>query len=142
MAIHSPALDPSQPTGLLLDGMFEGRDTELTVENPYTGDTIATVAVGNEEDVAHAVAEALEHLPPAPAADRAAILDRAARLVSERAETFARTICVEAGKPITQARVETQRAWTRSPSRRWRRARSPARWCRWTPARPAPASSA
>jgi acyl-CoA reductase-like NAD-dependent aldehyde dehydrogenase len=109
MAIHSPALDPSQPTGLLLDGMFEQREKELAVENPYTGDTIATVAVGDEGDVDHAVAEAARHLPPAPAADRAAILDRAARLVSERAETFARTICLEAGKPLKQARAETQR---------------------------------
>ena len=79
------------------------------VENPYTGETIATVAVGDEGDVDHAVAEATKHLPPASAAERAAILERAARLVSERAETFARTICLEAGKPLKQARAETQR---------------------------------
>ena len=29
--------------------------------------------------------------------------------MSERAETFARTICLEAGKPLKQARAETQR---------------------------------
>ena len=109
MAIHSPALDPSQPTGLLIDGMFEAREEELAVANPFTGETIATVSVGDEEDVAHAVKEARRHLPPAPAAERAAILDRAARLVSERSETFARTICLEAGKPLKQARAETQR---------------------------------
>jgi acyl-CoA reductase-like NAD-dependent aldehyde dehydrogenase len=109
MAIHSPALDPSQPTGLLLHGGFEQRSDELAVANPYTGETIATVAVGTEEDVAAAVAEARKHLPPAPAAERAAILERAARLVAERAETFARTICLEAGKPLKQARAETAR---------------------------------
>jgi hypothetical protein len=51
MAIHSPALDPSQPTGLLLNGGFEGREKELAVDNPYTGQTIATVAVGDEGDL-------------------------------------------------------------------------------------------
>lgn len=109
MAIRSPALDPTQPTGLLVHGSFESRDEELPVENPYTGQTIATVAVGTPEDVERAVGEAREHLPPAPAHERAAILDRAARLVSERAESFARTICLEAGKPLKQARAETQR---------------------------------
>ena len=45
--------------------------------------------------------------PPRPSAPP--ILERAARLVAERAETFARTICLEAGKPMKQARAETAR---------------------------------
>ena len=64
---------------------------------------------GAEEDVAVAVAEARGHLPPPPAAARAEVLERAAQLVARRAEAFARTICLEAGKPITQARGETAR---------------------------------
>jgi acyl-CoA reductase-like NAD-dependent aldehyde dehydrogenase len=109
MPIHSPALDPGQPTGLLLGGAFDDRDQDLAVRNPYTGETIATVAVGGEQDVAAAVDGALAHLPPPPAAERAQVLDRAARLVSERAESFARTICLEAGKPMKQARAEAAR---------------------------------
>jgi len=109
MAIHSPALDPAQPTGLLLGGEFDERNGDLAVDNPYTGETIATVAVGTEDDVAAAVADALTHLPPPPSVERAQVLDRAARLVSERTETFARTICLEAGKPMKQARAEAQR---------------------------------
>ena len=77
--------------------------------NPYTGETIATVAVGGPAEVDAAVAGALLHLPPPPAAERAAVLERAARLVAERAETFARTICLEAGKPMKQARGEAAR---------------------------------
>ena len=109
MAINSSALDPSQPTGLLLGGAFDQRNDDLTVVNPYDGATLATVAVGGPEDVAVAVRDALGHLPPPSAAERAQILERAAQLVARRAETFARTICMEAGKPITQARGETAR---------------------------------
>jgi len=109
MAILSPALDPAQPTGLLLGGTFDQRNDDLTVTNPYTGEAIATVAAGGPEDVETAVAQARTRLPPAPAAWRAGVLERAARLVSERAESFARTICLEAGKPIMQARAETAR---------------------------------
>ena len=46
MAIISPALDPRQPTGLLLEGRFDQRNEDLPVVNPYTGETIAIVAVG------------------------------------------------------------------------------------------------
>ncbi len=109
MAIHSPALDPAQPTGLLLGGAFDERNDDLAVRNPYTGETIATVTVGDEDDVATAVEGALAHLPARPSAERAQVLDRAARLVAERSESFARTICLEAGKPMKQARAEAAR---------------------------------
>src|SRR5262249_28934998 len=47
---------------------------------------------------------------PLPAHERAAILDRTASLVEERAEDIARTIAAEAGKPMKAARVEASRA--------------------------------
>lgn len=109
MAVQSTALDPVQPTGVFMNGRFQDRGKQMAVINPYSGDTIATVARGGADDIDAAVAEALRHLPPPPAHERAAILERAARLVAERAETFARTICLEAGKPIRQARGETAR---------------------------------
>ena len=109
MAVLSPALDPAQPTGLMQGGRFEQRNEDLPVLNPYSGEEIARVAVGGPEDVDAAVADALAHLPPPPAAERAQVLERAARLVADRAETFARTICLEAGKPMKQARGEAAR---------------------------------
>lgn len=109
MAIHSPALDPAQPTGLLLDGVFDPRDEDLVVVNPYDGQTIARVATGGPADVDAAAAAARSHLGAHPAVARAEVLERAARLVAERAEAFARTICLEAGKPLKQARAETAR---------------------------------
>ena len=109
MAVLSPALDPAQPTGLLQGGRFDQRNEDLAVVNPYTGEEIARVAVGGPEDVDAAVAEAKTHLPPPSPAERAQVLERAARLVADRAETFARTICLEAGKPMKQARAEAAR---------------------------------
>ena len=47
---------------------------------------------------------------PLPAHERAAILDRVARLLEERHDEVAETICAEAGKPMKAARVEAQRA--------------------------------
>lgn len=110
MAIVSTALDPAQPTGLFMNGRFQDRGKQASVRNPYTGDIIATVARGGAEDVQEAVAQAsalMAALPPAH--ERAAVLERAARRVADRAESFARTICLEAGKPIGQARGEVGR---------------------------------
>ncbi|HKY68819.1 MAG TPA: aldehyde dehydrogenase family protein, partial [Acidimicrobiales bacterium] len=47
---------------------------------------------------------------PFPAVDRAAVLDRAATLLDERVEDFARIIATEAAKPLKTARVEAGRA--------------------------------
>jgi acyl-CoA reductase-like NAD-dependent aldehyde dehydrogenase len=109
MAIVSPHLDPDQPTGILLEGGFERPNEDRPVMNPYNGDTIALVAQGSPAQVDRAVASALHHLPPPSAAERAEVLDRAAQLVAERAESLARTIALEAGKPLKQARGEVAR---------------------------------
>src|SRR5690606_19818914 len=45
-----------------------------------------------------------------PRAARAAVLDRAAALLAERAEELSRVVCRDARKPIRLARVEVERA--------------------------------
>src|SRR5688500_16209096 len=45
-----------------------------------------------------------------PQHERAAVLERAARLLEERVDDLARTIAAEAAKPLKTARVEAQRA--------------------------------
>jgi acyl-CoA reductase-like NAD-dependent aldehyde dehydrogenase len=97
------------PTGLLLGGRFTGGTGTIEVRNPYGGEVIARVARGGRAEVARAVADALAHLPPPSAAARAAVLERAADIVAARAEEFAAVICLEAGKPLAQARAETAR---------------------------------
>ncbi|MCC6831223.1 MAG: aldehyde dehydrogenase family protein [Thermoleophilia bacterium] len=81
----------------------------LEVTNPFTGEVIATLEEVGADAADRAVDRARACLPPAPAAERAEILERAARLVTERAERLARTICEEAAKPIAQARGEVAR---------------------------------
>jgi acyl-CoA reductase-like NAD-dependent aldehyde dehydrogenase len=97
------------PTGILLGDGWEQPNHDLEVVNPYTGDVVARVAMASEADVAGAVAAACRHLPPPPPAKRAAVLERAAAHVAEQTDRLAVIIATEAGKPITQARIEAAR---------------------------------
>jgi acyl-CoA reductase-like NAD-dependent aldehyde dehydrogenase len=86
-------------------------DEAITVRSPFDGHELARVPACGSEHVAQAVAAAVaSRAQPFPAWERAAVLDRAARLLDERVEQFARIIAEEAAKPIKTARVEAQRA--------------------------------
>src|SRR6266516_814702 len=83
----------------------------IEVHSPYNGEVIGRAPKSGADDARRAVdaaARAIES--PLPAHERAAILDRVAALLRERHEDMAQTICAEAGKPITTARVEASRA--------------------------------
>src|SRR4051794_6508116 len=81
------------------------------VRSPYSGELVARVARAGAGETTRAVERAQAALAdPLPAHERAAVLDRAARALAERADEAARTICAEAGKPLKAARVETERA--------------------------------
>jgi acyl-CoA reductase-like NAD-dependent aldehyde dehydrogenase len=98
----------SQP--LLLDGAWTETGDWLEVRSPYSGEVVARVARGRADDARRAVDAAARALAePVPAHERAAILDRAAHALDERREEAAQTICAEAGKPISAARVEAAR---------------------------------
>jgi len=90
---------------------FSGTET-IAVRSPYDGHEIASVPACTAADVARAVDAASEarRSDAFPAWRRAEILDRAARLLGDRVEDFARTIAEEAAKPIKTARVEARRA--------------------------------
>ncbi len=79
---------------------------------PYDGTLLGRVpACGAAEvDTAVAAARAVHTAGALAAWKRAEILDRAAQLLTERVETFARIIATESAKPIKTARVEAQRA--------------------------------
>jgi acyl-CoA reductase-like NAD-dependent aldehyde dehydrogenase len=87
-------------------------DEALVVRSPFDGHEIDRVPACDARHVDRAVAAAIAvHRAGAlPAWKRAEILDRAAHLLSERQEQFARTIAEEAAKPIKTARVEAKRA--------------------------------
>ena len=88
------------------------RGTEsAAVVAPYDGAEIGRVPVCTAADVDRAVAVAKDALAAGlPTWKRAEILDTAARLLAERRDDFARTIAVEAAKPLKTARVEAERA--------------------------------
>jgi len=86
--------------------------TAIVVRSPYDGAEVGRVPKHGPDDVDRAVAGAAAALrdQPLPPWRRAEVLDAAARLLAERTEEFARTIALEAAKPIKTARIEAKRA--------------------------------
>ncbi len=87
-------------------------DDTIAVIAPYDGRELGRVPRCGPAEVDRAVRaarDAMSHgaLPPWR---RAETLDIAARLLTERNEDFARTIALEAAKPIKTARIEAERA--------------------------------
>ena len=96
---------------LLIGGEWVETGDWLEVRSPYDGSLVGRVAKAGSAEASRAVAAAERAMAdPLPAHERAAILDRTARLVEERGEEIARTICSEAGKPMKAARIEAARA--------------------------------
>ncbi|MFN8184947.1 MAG: aldehyde dehydrogenase family protein [Candidatus Nanopelagicales bacterium] len=93
-------------------GEWTRGDTTREIRSPFDDSVIAEVPAFTASDVDRAVAVANRALEdgPLPTHERAAILDRAAVLLAERAESIAVDLAREAAKPIKQARVEVQRA--------------------------------
>ena len=97
---------------LLIDGQWrpaaDGRT--LPVLNPATGEQIGTVAHAGKADLDAALAAADKGFKvwrKMPAFDRYKIMRRAAELMRERADSIARLMTMEQGKPLVEARIET-----------------------------------
>ena len=96
---------------LLVGGEWVETGDWLEVHSPFDGSLVGRVAKGGAAETTRAIDAAERAMAePLPAHERAAILDRTARLVEERSEEIARTISAEAGKPMKAARVEVARA--------------------------------
>jgi acyl-CoA reductase-like NAD-dependent aldehyde dehydrogenase len=96
---------------MLVGGEWYETGETLDVTSPYDGSVVAQVAYGGGADARRAIDAAAEAMrTPVPAHERAAVLDRLAAIVRDRRDEFARTIALEAGKPITTAQVEAERA--------------------------------
>jgi alpha-ketoglutaric semialdehyde dehydrogenase len=90
-------------TGRTYEKRNPARPSEVVGEFPASG----------PEDVEAAVAAAEKAFPAwaaTPAAQRGAILTRAAAVVEERVEAIARDMTLEMGKPIRESRIEAARA--------------------------------
>lgn len=100
---------------LFIDGRWVEGGPLMGVTNKYTGEVIGTLPTARREDVDAAIAAAQRAAPrmaDLPAHKRSEILARAAALLRERKEDFARTIAAEAGKALKYARIEVERGIT------------------------------
>lgn len=90
---------------------WSGREA-VEVRNPFGGAVVGAVPLCGPAEVDRACEAALAALRRRdfPAWRRAEVLERGATLLRERGAEFARTICLEAGKPIALARAEAARA--------------------------------
>lgn len=84
----------------------------LEVTNKYTGDLAARVALADEKDINEAIAwsvKATEAMRKMPSYKRADILHHCVKRCEERFDELAYSLCIEAGKPIRDARGEVTR---------------------------------
>ena len=90
----------------------ESKDV-LEVRNPYNNEIVSTTFLATERDVNDAIqaaVQAFEETRRLPSYKRAEILGNIGDGIQKRSEEFARTIALEAGKPIIDARSEVERA--------------------------------
>lgn len=98
-------------TGLFIGGSWSAAESGATfaVENPATGEQIATVADGGAADAQRAIETAAATQKSWAATSprsRSEILYRAHRLILERADDLALIMTTEMGKPLAEAKGE------------------------------------
>ena len=96
---------------LLVAGEWLETGEWAEVRSPYDGTVVGRVPVGDAALVDRAARAAHDAFEAAefPRHERAAVLDRAARIVADRVDDLALTIAAEAGKPLKTATVEASR---------------------------------
>ena len=90
----------------------EYANTDLEVTNKYTGEVATKVAMADADTIDKAIAAA-QQAQPAMAAlapyERQAVLEHRVKRFTERADELAKALCIEAGKPIKDAKGEVTR---------------------------------
>ena len=87
-------------------------NADLVVTDKYTGEVATRVAMADEAAIDAAIgaaARAAEPMRRMPAHARQAVLNHCVRRFEERSEELAMALCIEAGKPIKDARGEVTR---------------------------------
>ncbi|MDQ3034920.1 MAG: aldehyde dehydrogenase family protein [Myxococcota bacterium] len=90
----------------------EQPNTELEVTDKYSGEVVTRVALARAPDIERAIAAAVEAQRPLaqmPPYARQAVLQHCVRRFGELQDELARALCIEAGKPIRDARGEVTR---------------------------------
>jgi acyl-CoA reductase-like NAD-dependent aldehyde dehydrogenase len=108
--MDSPVLRDQYP--LWVAGSAETPNLDLEVRDKYTGEVAARVPLADEATIDRGIAAAVaasEAMAALPAYERQRILSHCVRRFEARAEELAFGLCVEAGKPIRDARGEVSR---------------------------------
>lgn len=87
-------------------------NADLPVVDKFSGEVVTRVAVADAAAVEEAIAAAVRAAEPMrrlPAHARQAVLEHCVRRFQERAEELAQVLCIEAGKPLRDARGEVTR---------------------------------
>jgi acyl-CoA reductase-like NAD-dependent aldehyde dehydrogenase len=98
---------------MFLHGEWLAGEKPLEVVNPYDGALLATVPHATADDVAHAIAGAVQGaavMRNVSGIERFGILRRTADLMLARQDQLARTISLEEGKTLAEATAEVRRA--------------------------------
>jgi succinate-semialdehyde dehydrogenase (NAD(P)(+)) len=111
MSINIEEVIAKVPTQLLIGGEWRDSTSGETfdVENPATGEKLATLASANSEDATAALDAACavqDEWARTTPRERAEILRRAFELVQERADDFAALMTLEMGKPFAESKGE------------------------------------
>ena len=96
-----------------LDGRWLETKTSEAVYNPWSGEKLAEVCTGSSEDVERAVASAhsaFQKTRKIPAFERAEKLTSICDFLAKRRQEFVDVIVAEAGKPVSFAEAEVDRA--------------------------------
>ncbi len=101
----------ASPARMYIDGKWveASNGQTLGVINPATEEVIRDVAYGNREDARRAVSAAAKALPgwmKQTPYDRAKVLKKTADLMRERLDAIAKTLTMEQGKPLAEAKAE------------------------------------
>ncbi len=98
---------------MLIAGQWIAGTDTIPVLNPYDGTVVDTVPSASEDEIQRAIAYAAEGarvVKSLSGYERSRLLMRAATLMEERLEDLARTITLEEGKILAEARLEVDRA--------------------------------
>jgi len=101
------------PRGCLINGKWVARGEVSEVRSPYDGTVVGAVHLATKEDVEVAIQAAVaafEITKKLGSYQRKEVLQKISTRLENRREEFARSIALEAGKPIKTARAEVERA--------------------------------
>lgn len=90
----------------------ESPNADLEVTDKYTDEVATRVAMASADDIDRAIAAAVEATEPMrvmPPYERQAVLQHCVDRFTERFDELAMALCIEAGKPIKDARGEVSR---------------------------------